>query len=248
MLNSDRFLIAFNKIEKYLCKIANEKINGYRSGFSDILSKACNSNSAVRRYALDLKEFTELRNAIVHKTMDEICIAEPNDWAVNKIESIACLLTKPPNVNSILRHKERVLTLDVNDSIEKAVSIMLEKNYSQIPIYANKIFKDLLTTNTVARWLGSCVADEIFSLKETKIDHVLKYKEDYCNHLFLSRNGTLFEVVEKFKELESCGRRLGAILITENGKSDETLLGIVTIWDLPKTYEELIAIVGKIKD
>jgi hypothetical protein len=95
---------------------------------------------------------------------------------------------------------------------------MFEQSFSQMPVYDGAIFVGLLTANTVARWLGASVAEDIFSLSETPVSDVLGYTEDKDNFSFLRRDSTLFEVLEKFQTFEREGKRLEAILITQNGK------------------------------
>jgi hypothetical protein len=116
---------------------------------------------------------------------------------------------------------------------------MFARSYSQIPIYDGSIFTGLLTTNTVARWLGACVNEEILSLTETSIANVLTYTEDKDNFSFLGKSSTIFEALERFQIYERKGKRLEAILITQRGKSSEALLGVITIWNLPKIHEIL---------
>jgi hypothetical protein len=85
MLNSDRFLNAFNSIERYLREFAKQ---GKETRFYALVDLASNSNPAVRRFKDDLKEFADLRNAIVHERTDGHVLAEPNDKAVNEIAAI----------------------------------------------------------------------------------------------------------------------------------------------------------------
>jgi len=239
MSNSDRFLEAFNSIERHLRKISKSKITKTRRhpSFYALVDAASASNPAVRRSKVDLKEFADLRNAIVHERTDGHVIAEPNDQAVKEIEHIASLLLKPPRV--IPRFQTEVFTLSVSDPVAMAVRCVFDRSFSQIPIYDAREFVGLLTTNTVARWLGACVKDDVFSLAETPITLVLDYTEDQDNHTFLSRSATLFEVLERFQYYETRGKRLEAILITHNGRRAEFVLGIITTWDLPKIYETL---------
>jgi len=117
---------------------------------------------------------------------------------------------------------------------------MFEQSFSQIPICDNKdAFVGLLTTNTVTRWLGASVKDDIFSLTETPITDVFNFTEDKDNFIFLSRDSTLFKALERFQTHEKNGKKLEAILITQNGRRSETLLGIITIWDLPEIHATL---------
>lgn len=192
----------------------------------------------VRRYKDDLREYGELRNAIVHDNRGAgYVIAEPNTAAVESIEKLRDLIKKPPVIYPLF--KITVLSHDINDSIDNAVREMTEKNFSQIPIISNGKFKALLTTDTISRWLGSNVADDIFSLRETTIGHVLKFSEYPNNFLFVARNTTLFKVLEFFDEFEGRGKRLEALLITDSGNQNDKIIGIITISDLPKLLREI---------
>ncbi|MCH8331236.1 MAG: CBS domain-containing protein [Bacteroidetes bacterium] len=235
MLNSDLFLTAYNSIEKRLHKITNE---GKETSFSMLVERASRINQIVRHFSVDLKEFADLRNAIVHERTDSHVIAEPNDSTVAEIKQIESLLLDPPKV--IPKFQVEVYTLSVGDPLSKAVKEMYEQSYSQIPVYNGDNIEGMLTTNTIVRWIGHVVKEEIISIKDTFIEKVLMLAEDNNNFIFLSRGSTLFEVLEKFRtNEEKKGVRLEAILITQNGKPSEALLGIITVWDLPKIYETL---------
>ena len=233
-LNSDRFLDGFNVIQKFLLKVT-KKDRG--TSFNGLVDTAAKSNAAVRYYATDLKEFGDLRNAIVHERTDRHVIAEPNDRAVAGIESIAASLTNPPKVIPLFQTE--VLTLQKTESVAEAVKSMYDQSFSQIPVYDGEKFIGVLTSNTVARWLGSCTDADICILSETTIASVLEYTEDEDNHVSLGRGATLFEVQGRFQDYERHGKRLEAILVTDRGKPTEKLLGVVTIWDLPKIHRAL---------
>lgn len=230
MLNSDRFLYAFNSIQRHLRKLTKREKN---TSFCELVKEASKSDVVVQCFNNDLKEFAVLRNAIVHDCTDYHVLAEPNDRTVKEIEHLASLLLDPPKI--IPQFQSKVYTLSVGDPVAKAVKAMFEQSFSQIPIYDDEAaFVGLLTTNTVTRWLGASVKDDILSLTETSITDVFSFTEDKDNFSFLSRDSTLFEALEKFQTYERKGKRLEAILITQSGKDSEALLGIITIWDLPK--------------
>ena len=149
---------------------------------------------------------------------------------------IADLITRPPGVEFF---KGKVTSFNPDDPIALAVRAMYTKSYSQAPIYENGHFAGLLTTNTIARWLGAQASEDIFSLQETPIRDVLRFSENDDNHRFLPRKATLFDVMELFHAHERRGGRLDAVLITENGAPSEKPLGIITAWDLPKVMEAI---------
>jgi len=148
MSNSDRFLQAFTTIEQYLRKKSGL---GRDSSFPELVKAVSKSNPVIRNREDDLRQFAELRNAMVH-------IRRGND---------------------------------------------------------------------------------VFSLAETPISQVLEYVEDEDNYRFVSRNKSLLEVLQLFEDYAGSGRRLEAVLITDSGKPNEKLLGIVTIYDLPDAPKEL---------
>jgi len=235
MKNSERFLNAFVAIEKYLRSKCG--LDQWAT-FSQLIDVASKTMPEVRRYKDDLREYGELRNAIVHDNRgNSYVIAEPNTAAVDAIEKIRDLIKKPPVIFPLF--KIAVLSHDMNDSIGNAIKEMTEKKFSQIPIISNGKFKALLTTDTVSRWLGANVADDLISLKETTIGHVLKFSEDPNNFHFMSKNTSLFKVLEFFDEFEKGGKRLEALLITDSGNQNDKIIGIITISDLPKLLREI---------
>ena len=195
------------------------------------------SSSAVRSLNTTLREFADLRNAIIHERTDGHVIAEPNDASVSHIEYIATMLTKPPTI--IPRFQKEVSVLKPGDPVAEAASIMLRDSFSQIPICDDTGFVALLSANTLSRWLGSSISTDIFCLSETDIKAVLRFSEDQDNCAFLGRNHTVFDALEKFQSYERKGKRLEAILVTQNGKSTESILGIITVWDIPEIYQIL---------
>jgi predicted transcriptional regulator len=232
---SKRFLDAFEIIRHHLIKITKKDSS---AGFNNLLCESSRISIPVKRYKTDLKEYADLRNAIIHESPDKHVIAEPHIDAVEDIEKIASNITMPPKVIPLF--KRNVIILKPSDSVAEAAKVMLNCSFSQIPIYAGERFIDLLTTNTIARWLGSCVKEDIFSSKETTVEIVLDYSEykDKDNCKFLSKNSDIFIALDYFQNNERKAR-LDAIIITENGKDTETPIGIITIWDLVYIYNKL---------
>ena len=132
---SDRFLSAFSRIEHCIRKMAGGSI---RDRFSDLLSSAVQKNVSVRPFENDLREFAELRNAIVHERGGGYPIAEPHQATVEKLEKIALLISQPPTVESI--DSRQVITCCPEDPIGKSARAMFERKFSQLPVYQDKIF------------------------------------------------------------------------------------------------------------
>jgi len=232
--NSKRFLEAFNRIEgKFRSLLKSDK----GTPFVRLVNEAATRGvPGAKHYRDDLREFAELRNAIVHNKKKEI-IAEPHIRACETLEKIAALLTDPPRAfNQFQRPVEMV---SPSDSIGAALNITADKDFSQLPVNNNGTVVGLLTSNSVMRWLGKNVEEEIVSLKEVTVAEVLEFTEYKDNLAFLGREGTLLEVLDLFETHDSTGRRLEAVVITNDGKSSQKPLGIVTHWDLPEIQKKL---------
>src|SRR6266498_2852968 len=163
MGNAETFLEAFNAIEnrlRALTRLGREKT------FAVLVEAAAEKNSVVRRFRDDLKEFGDLRNAIVHERGGGRVIAEPNEWAVDRIKAITAQILQPPVIGS--HFVGSVFKLSADAPIAEAVTAMQANSFSQIPIYRDETFVGLLTANTVARWLGANVGEDLVSLSETQ--------------------------------------------------------------------------------
>ena len=97
MANSDIFLSSFNRIEKWMRDAMG---NARNMGFTELVRRlAQRKNAVIKKYEEDLLQLAQLRNAIVHDRIAvDFVIAEPNDWAVNKIQQIEGELLQPETV------------------------------------------------------------------------------------------------------------------------------------------------------
>jgi len=68
--NSERFLEAFNQIEQ---ELNNRFRPGIHIGFSELIRRMQPQDTVVTRFATDLREYAELRNAIVHNRRENFC-------------------------------------------------------------------------------------------------------------------------------------------------------------------------------
>lgn len=229
MVNSDRFLASFNKIEKLLKRLYAQDHYIPFQRLVDLMSK---NNAVVRRFRDDLKELAELRNAIVHERTDPVhTIAEPHDSTVSHILRIEQLIAEPPRVIPLFARP--VKGFDLTDSITEVLRVIKLERFSQFPIYENGRFRGLLSDKGIAFWLAQQLDSKALVFSDIPIHNVLASQKNRENYEFIDRNTTLYEVQDIFdRRAISRKPRLDALLITHNGDPDQALLGIVTPWDL----------------
>jgi CBS domain-containing protein len=234
MLNSEVFLQIFSEIEKCLrTQVAGERTDSFYS----VIERASSANQIVRRYKDDLKEFADLRNAIVHERSDGHVIAEPNDRAISSFRKVRAALLDPPRV--LPQFSREVYACKADDTIGKVVAAMRQGSFSQVPILGDGKVISLLTSETVVRWLGSEIENELVSLSDTRIAAVIEHREESAHYCFLPRSATLFDVLTCFEKFIVAGNDLDAILISHDGKADQAMLGILTAYDLPEILKKL---------
>jgi hypothetical protein len=129
MTNSERFLKAFAQLERFLKD--NAPHQRHRS-FYQLVELVGETQPAVKQVEHDLKEYADLRNAIIHERRGEMVIAEPNPYAVNDIERIAELVRTPPKIIPLFR--TQVAELSEDREIAVAVKMIYKKSISEIPI------------------------------------------------------------------------------------------------------------------
>lgn len=227
-LNSDRFIIAYNRIEKAMEDLT--RIDSYMP-YSRLIDRAKKMNSVIRKFETDLREFGELRNAIVHnRTRAEYAIAEPHDEVVQEIENIAEKLTKPTTVVDMFRRK--VHCLQSTDSLADGLRLIREEKFNQIPIYDNGEFIGLITSNGITYWMADEMTEKIIPREMPTLLDIFDHEKQKNTYKFVESTLSVYEAEEFFKKAVSGGRKLEALLITQNGGQNEKLLGIVTPLDL----------------
>lgn len=235
MSKADEFIGAYNKIDKVL-----QQRYGYTESdsFTYMINDVASKDAIVRANLRLLQSYANLRNAIVHNQDKDYVIADPHDEVVEKIQSIAELVSHPPRVFPVFQRK--VLAYEASRSIFDAIKEMTENEFSQMPITEDGEFIGLLNANTITRWFGATEnklieADGSTIITDTQIRNVLDYQETNENYEFIGRNTHMHAARDYFDK----NRNLEALFITQDGNKNQSLLGIITVWDLFEINKEL---------
>jgi len=223
---SERFEVAFNQIDDKLKEI----VNYYDRRFTVLVREGAKSHKLIERYKDDLEQYGKLRNAIVHdKTEIGYYIAEPHIEVVKHIEKLSKIFTSPNYALSIATRK--VIFYDYEDRIVDVIEGIKQHKYSQYPIYKENQYVGLLTAGDVVKGLADHMVKSIVDLADIKVKDVMSKLSVYPLE-FASKTINIFEVEDIYKNYHKKNQDLELVIITENGKSDETPLGLITSWDL----------------
>lgn len=232
--NADRFLNAFAAIEREMKIMLNLKDH---RPFFELVNKSSKINPLINRHRFDLKEYSELRNAIVHDRSGGEIIAEPNDDTVTKIEKIAGLLLEPPKVTPLFAGD--VLILSAGDPVSKAIRELSRHAYTQAPVLEKGTLAGLLTLKILVKWMGSRLAENDLDIENTTVKDLLDQAGNTDGYEIVNKDRSLVEIPELFYRWQNEGSKLEAVLITERGDPSEKILGIITNRDLPLVHRTL---------
>ncbi|MDU5335893.1 CBS domain-containing protein [Enterococcus sp.] len=222
---ADIFLSTFNRIEKELKRQLGNPTNMSFSEAVRRLSKR--RDNVIGGSENDLLQLAQLRNAIVHdQVADDFIIAEPNEWAVKRIQEIEEGLLRPEKV--LPRFGKKVTGFERNLPLVDIMKIITEKRFSQFPVYDSGTFMGLITLRTIGFYFAQASLNGSVSLKGRVAEDLLLGNGKRANFKFVSADTKVSEV-EKMFQTEAI---LEAILITKNGNSDGNLLGIIRPRDI----------------
>jgi len=172
-----------------------------------------------------------LRNAIVHNASNDYqVIAEPNSFVVKQFVDIKNQIINPIRMDTFFK---KVFTSKLTDSISVSLQLIQKHLISQIPILDDKNrVVEVLNAGTIANWLA---AKKNTSIDNVLVSDVLEYKEFKQNYEIIPATTTIFHAAEIFKNSHKkvpIGRYYNALLISQNGKPNEEIKGIIVLSDI----------------
>lgn len=224
-VNATRFIAAYNRLDQGLRDIYSIKRT---LNFADMIRKVASVNTVVAKFEEDLIDYGRLRNAIVHKSGDEI-IAEPNIEVVEKLEKIARIINTPPRVIDCIRPR-RVFTASGETPLKDVIREMKKDGYSVVPVYISQTLVGVINRKMVVEGIGKFIEEN------KDIDDSINSPVASCLDIFNETEH--YEVapasitVENLLYMFQQNRKLSSVILTENGNFDEPARAVLVSADL----------------
>jgi CBS domain-containing protein len=233
--NSERFLAAFSLIESEMTR--RIRADRYIS-YNEMIHRMGKMDRTYARYVRLLEEFGDLRNAIVHERIDGEVVAEPHLKLVLEIEQVAALLTKPLKVKDFFIREVKLCYQD--EFLGDVMQRMMQDHFSKIPAYDRQHkFIGLLTTDAITYYLVGHISDVQQSFPKVPVGEVVTSDDKAREVGFMSPETSLVSIVAEFETNMALGKKLNAVILTQDGTRNQKPLGIVTMSDLPLIYEKI---------
>lgn len=176
-----------------------------------------------------------LRNLLSHydwsKAGNDMIIV--TDQAVRQVNNLYYSLN-PVTLMRVAIRSGQIFAPSPEDSVLAAVKVMQRNDYSYIPIVENHRIVGVFSTKTLMRLVaeknGTGISE---TLKFKEIADFVQLKDESVAHYgFINPNMTVEDVGLKFQRSKTRKVRLDMLFITDNGRSDGLLQGMVTPGDL----------------
>ena len=229
---SEEFISLYNKLDRFM----KEKLSR-NDGFSHtrMITYMARQHGMFRRHESELKSLARLRNAIIHNMYPDRAetIAEPHEYVVKRYQEIINSLLEPPKALSIAVLKKDIYVTTLEDNATRVMKAMNENRYTHVPVMDNGKMFGIFSENTVFTYIAeksTCIRENPRIKDFADFIPLEKHKSEHF--IFKDRDSLICDIEELFhRELEG-HRRLAVVYITENGRSDEELLGMITSWDI----------------
>lgn len=176
-----------------------------------------------------------LRNLLSHydwsKGGNDMVIV--TDQAVRQVNNLYYALN-PVTLMRVAIRAGQIFAPAPSDSVMAAVKVMQRNDYSYIPIVDNHRIVGVFSTKTLMRMVAenNTIAFSE-SLKFSEITDYTQLREDSNAHYgFINPNTSLEDVSLKFQRSKTRRVRLDMLFITDNGRPDGILQGMVTPVDI----------------
>lgn len=225
METTKRFEHLYNEIDHHI----REKVNASKEKSFMACLKEYNQRYNLGRSYMTLRAINELRNLLTHQAVSHVPkLAVPSEELMRDMEKIHLQITKPELV--VPRFQKPVISLVMTDTLLTALERISENDISQFPVEKDGKIEGLLTENGITRWLAHHATKKfpLVDLGDVQVKEVLWEEEPRQNYRFIAKNVMMLDAQYQFREQV----QLEALLITQNGKAGEGLMGIVTRSDV----------------
>ena len=174
------------------------------------------------------------RNVLTHNTMlNGSPLVTLNEGVMPFLDDVIARIKKLPTAMNILIPREDVFSGTLNDGIHHVVGEMLANVFSHVPVLdVNDHVIGVFSESTMLEMSKAGIADGA----NMTLGDIAKFLpcERHTAEVFrfVPKNDHIAHLRYLCAETLNNHERIGMFFVTENGKKDEPLLGILTVWDI----------------
>ena len=223
------FLDLYKQIEDEL----EDKYRNARRHYASVVFEFIKDyESAPVRDKLDVCR--HIRNLMAHSAnVDGEPVVEPSEPVVDALREVLDFVRRPPLALDYATRGERVLKVNARQKVLRVMEVMEKNGYSHVPVMKEERFYGVFSVGSVFRYLlkngGKGVTPET-TIRDMR--GYLAVEEHIENYEFVPATATYIYVRQRFEQVRAKNKRVAVIFITQDGKPDQPLLGMLTPWDV----------------
>lgn len=228
MSNSESFIDKYKHLEKVI-------INNFGLEPEAPAVAFLERNPNYRSMKDELRYCRNVRNLLSHnpKIEGEYPV-EVSNGMIAFLDKVIKTVEHPKRAKDIYVPIDKVLYRTYNDNVLDAMIEMNERNFSKMPILDKGVVVGIFSENTLMSYL---VDNKKMEIKDDMTFNDLSgylplVKHKAHDFIFVKEDMLLTEVVAIFDKALEIGKRIGLVLVTKTGNSNEKLLGIISAWEV----------------
>jgi predicted transcriptional regulator len=232
-----QFLSIYNEIDYHLWSVLWLSESEWKmKWFKDKIRECVHlKKGKVERKQYMLIKFGYIRNEIVHEYQDYVDVTEKT---LQEMQSIRDYLINPPLCRDCKEVIHEVKTCNVSDSLKEVLGVMKQHQFTHIPVYKDQIFAWIVSDTIITDAISDLLTENWEIIAELDIGSIAN--KDTVEYTFVSQNTSNEDIIDLFAQAIQKKQKLWAVFITNLGSHSESLLWIVTAWDIPILEKYLI--------
>lgn len=233
---ADRLIELYNELDRLL---RDDQSDGeHYVPFTRRVQQLSRENELIKRYRDDLLLMADLRNLLVHETyIDTINpVFQPHEKLIHRFEGILQELLRPHAALEYAVPAERIYKAGLRDRVLQVIRQVYMRGFSHVPVVENGRIVGVFSESAVFALLAEGGEDSLTpQLKVEDLQALVslsRYKED--RYQFIPPETPVFDAAAIFAQTVERGRRVAVVFITDNGRSDGRLLGMLTLLDISR--------------
>lgn len=234
--NGDRFLELYRQLER----------EGKRVYFPDaqdnenIIGRLMNVPQ-LKALKDDLDYCRVVRNFLVHnpKVNGEYAVT-PSDKLVEFMQRCVDQIRDPARAMDYAIKRRNMYTAALSSRVVDVIRHMHKNGFTHVPIIEDNKLIGVFSANVLFGYLAGTSLSEITvdAKIEQFIDHIALHNHTNEYFTFIRSDATLYEVSKLFKIDKRSMKQLCAVFFTENGRSSEDVVGMMTPYSLLRDAPE----------
>ena len=159
---------------------------------------------------------------------------EPSAQIIKLLERVLAMLENPPKAIDYAIKRKQMLKVNPHDYAIDTMRRMREKAYTHVPVIEKGRLVGVFSDSVVNNYI--CGANHIEITDETPLSHFRHYYRldapDNQVYAFVPADTPLDVVEDIFQDYYKKRQLISVVYITQNGKQNESILGMITPWDL----------------